>query len=444
MMQVQKPKQGYNLVITNLRHSEQIPDDWKIIPLRNLIIEIKTGFAEGERDDNGLIQLRMNNISDEGTLNFDKTLKVPIPDDIDEYDLKKNDVLFNNTNSLDLIGKSTIVQQNFDYTFSNHITRIRTNQEKLVSYFLLLILLKYKKEALFRSICNTHVGQSGIGKNELLNVKIIHPPLKEQQKIASILSNVDSLIQQTQKEIEQTQRLKKGLMQRLLTKGIGHKKFKKTELGEIPEKWKIIRLEEACLKSKHSFSMGPFGSDIKTDNFVPSGVPVIRGINLTKQPFYEEGFVFVSENKADELRAANAFSGDLIFTHRGTLGQVAVIPFNSKFKRYVISQSQMKCTCDTSLLDPMFVFYFFISDPGQKIMMTHSTKSGVPHIVQPLTSLRSFLIPLPEIMEQKKIIGIISGVNSLVEKRQEYKSKLENLKKGLMQKLLTGQIRVKV
>ena len=75
----------------------------------------------------------------------------------------------------------------------------------------------------------------------------IHPyhPLKEQQKIASILSNVDNLIQKTDQIIEQTQRLKKGLMQRLLTKGIGHTKFKKTELGEIPEEWqfelKIIR-----------------------------------------------------------------------------------------------------------------------------------------------------------------------------------------------------------
>ena len=68
------------------------------------------------------------------------------------------------------------------------------------------------------------------------------PPLKEQQKIASILSNVDELIQKTEQIIEQTQRLKKGLMQRLLTKGIGHTKFKKTELGEIPEEWNIITI----------------------------------------------------------------------------------------------------------------------------------------------------------------------------------------------------------
>ena len=67
----------------------------------------------------------------------------------------------------------------------------------------------------------------------------LYPPLKEQQKIASILSNVDELIQKTEQIIEQTQRLKKGLMQRLLTKGIGHTKFKKTELGEIPEEWKL-------------------------------------------------------------------------------------------------------------------------------------------------------------------------------------------------------------
>ena len=88
-------------------------------------------------------------------------------------------------------------------------------------------------------------------KTNLLRNIFTIPPLPEQQKIASILSNVDNLIQKTDQIIEQTQRLKKGLMQKLLTKGIGHTKFKKTDLGEIPEEWPIVKLKDIVSSYKN-------------------------------------------------------------------------------------------------------------------------------------------------------------------------------------------------
>lgn len=93
--------------------------------------------------------------------------------------------------------------------------------------------------------------------------------------------------------------------------------------------WHEIKIEEIA----KSIAMGPFGSHIKTDNFVPEGVPVIRGGNLSDGGFQDEGFVFLTEAKADKLRTANAFANDLIFTHRGTLGQISIIPPNAKFPR---------------------------------------------------------------------------------------------------------------
>jgi type I restriction enzyme S subunit len=114
--------------------------------------------------------------------------------------------------------------------------------------------------------------------------------------------------------------------------------------------WKEVSMEEIATK----IAMGPFGSDIKTDNFVPSGVPIIRGGNLTSGRFHSEGFVFLTEEKADQLLNSNAFPGDLVFTHRGTLGQVGLVP-NSPYKRYVVSQSQMKLSCDPKQADPAFI-----------------------------------------------------------------------------------------
>lgn len=122
--------------------------------------------------------------------------------------------------------------------------------------------------------------------------------------------------------------------------------------------WKIKKVDEIKADISNAIAMGPFGSNIKTENFVARGVPVIRGINLSKGKLYEEEYVYITEEKADELKSSNAFPGDLVFTHRGTLGQVGIIPFNSKYRRYVVSQSQMKLTCNTKQVNPLFVYYF--------------------------------------------------------------------------------------
>lgn len=100
---------------------------------------------------------------------------------------------------------------------------------------------------------------------------------------------------------------------------------------------------------------GPFGSDLTSSDYqADPGVPVIRGSNLggATGEFLDDGFVFVSEQKARLLRRNSARPGDIIFTQRGTLGQVAIVPGSAKFGHYVISQSQMRMTADTTRVAP--------------------------------------------------------------------------------------------
>ena len=172
---------------------------------------------------------------------------------------------------------------------------------------------------------------------------------------------------------------------------------KQTKKGE----WQEVSIEEIALR----VAMGPFGSDIKTDNFVAAGVPVIRGGNLTCGRFNPEKFVFLTDYKADELLNANAYLGDIVFTHRGTLGQVGLVPEGSS-ERYVISQSQMKLTCDPDLADPPYIYYFFKSPVGQYALLMHTSQTGVPAISRPVTSLKSIRLPLPPLPEQRVIAHI--------------------------------------
>ena len=152
-----------------------------------------------------------------------------------------------------------------------------------------------------------------------------------------------------------------------------------TEFGEIPLEWEVKQVIEIKDEAKRAIAMGPFGSNIKAENFVESGVPVIRGTNMNFAKFVDGEFVFLTEKKADELLGSNCHPDDLVFTHRGTIGQVALIPKN-KYPRYVISQSGMKLTVNQEVMDSEFLFYFFKSEYGQYQILKYEAQVGVPSI----------------------------------------------------------------
>lgn len=189
-------------------------------------------------------------------------------------------------------------------------------------------------------------------------------------------------------------------------------------------KWASAKIDEIKSTAKKSLVGGPFGSDLTSSHYVDDGVPVIRGGNLPNDRiFLDDEFVFVSESKADELSANLAFPGDIVFTQRGTLGQVGLIPADSRFPRYVISQSQMKLTVDRERVDPRFVFYFFRHPETIQKVKNNAITSGVPHIN--LGILRDFKIPLPPLSAQKEIASILSAYDDLIENNRRRIALLE-------------------
>lgn len=190
--------------------------------------------------------------------------------------------------------------------------------------------------------------------------------------------------------------------------------------------WREVSIESLA----SSIAMGPFGSDIKTENFVSAGVPVIRGNNLNSGRFRAEDFVFLTERKADELANANAYPGDIIFTHRGTLGQVGLIP-TGPFKRYVVSQSQMRLTCDPSRADPNFIYYFFKSAAGQHALLMNTSQTGVPAISRPVTSLKAIRLALPPLPEQGAIAHILGTLDDKIELNRRMNETLEAIARAL-------------
>ncbi len=190
--------------------------------------------------------------------------------------------------------------------------------------------------------------------------------------------------------------------------------------------WKEVKLDSIGER----FAMGPFGSNIKSDNFVENGVPIIRGGNLSTGRFNDKDFVYLTEEKADELKGSNAFVDDIVFTHRGTIGQVGIIPKN-KHQRYVISQSQMKMTCNREVSVPLYIYYFFKSPIGQYKLLCNTSTTGVPAIARPLTSLKSIVINLPTLSEQKAIATTLSCLDDMIELNNRTNQILEEIAQSI-------------
>jgi type I restriction enzyme S subunit len=172
------------------------------VSLKSVSISFKSGIGAGKQDQaidqNGIIQIRPTNIDENGLLKFDRNIYLPFDAKADTLDV--DDVLFNNTNSQELVGKTAIVKEQKELCYSNHITRIKVDQNKLVPDFLWVILNVYQKNKVFYSICTNWNNQSGIGLELLKSLKIPVPPLNKQTEIANHIQNIHSRAKALQHE----------------------------------------------------------------------------------------------------------------------------------------------------------------------------------------------------------------------------------------------------
>ena len=178
-------------------------------------------------------------------------------------------------------------------------------------------------------------------------------------------------------------------------------------------------------------SMGPFGSDIKVDNFIDDGIPVLNGLNISSIKLIETSFKYVSLEKAKALKKANAKRGDIVITHRGTVGQISYIPENSKYDNYVISQSQFRVSLKKDLVDPIYFTYYFHTDEGQKRLLSFKSHVGVPALAQATTNFRRLEFPLIPLTEQQKIAKVLSDLDAKIELNNKINDNLEQMAKTL-------------
>ncbi|MCG8748587.1 restriction endonuclease subunit S [Tenacibaculum finnmarkense] len=268
-----------------------------------------------------------------------------------------------------------------------------------------------------------------ITKEQLSNFKIPLPPLKEQQKIAEILSTVDAKISIIDAQISETQNLKKGLMQSLLSKGIGHTEFKKSALGEIPKSWEVVKLDKIAKISRGKFQHRPRNAP----EFYGGKYPYVQTGDIGKS----NGKIIKYSQTLNELglSVSKLFpKGTIVITIAANIGDTAIAQFEIAFPDSLIGINVKE------EVNNIFLRYFLVTQKNNLNKL--STVSAQKNIN--LETLKPYKIPLPPIKEQEKIASILNSVDEKLGVLSEKKSYYQNLKKGLMQQLLTGLVRVLV
>jgi len=194
---------------------------WRWVRLGEVATNIQSGFACSKKYeiDDGIPHLRPNNIGFDGELDLSKLVHIPEEMvDLTKYSLKKEDVLFNNTNSKELVGRACLVKENLSYGFSNHITRLRADKNLITSEWMVLAINYLWLQGYFLKICQKWIGQAGVNTKMLKSTYIPLPPLPEQRRIVAHLYSIQKKVAVLQKLQEETEKEAEKLRESILYK----------------------------------------------------------------------------------------------------------------------------------------------------------------------------------------------------------------------------------
>lgn len=267
------------------------------------------------------------------------------------------------------------------------------------------------------------VGSSGrqrVQTDVVQNLEIDIPELSVQRKIGALLKSLDD-------KIALNNAINKNLLQQAIALY--------EHLLQDAE-WPTATILDIAKK----VAMGPFGSNIKVSTFVPEGVPIISGNHLRGYFLEEPEFNYITEEHAERLKNSIVYPHDLIFTHAGNIGQVAMIPDGCKYDRYILSQRQFYLRCDETKVVPEFLLMFFHSASGQHELLSYANQTGVPSIAQPASNLKKIPFKCPPIQEQWKWQEQVHPLLGRYLNNRLENERLSALREALLPKLMSGEL----
>jgi len=410
-----------------------IPDEWDVKQLEN-IFEITAGKSKSNSIINNgkYVLIDMGGINQHGQIVEKKYLNIE-SDFIFEKELvmPKDDI-----GGGQIIGKVVYIPENNKYILGDHVFKLSLKRDYNSKYFYYLINSSLVNKTFRKKATGT--AQLGLSRKSVSEQPLIVPPLKEQEKIADILSTADDKIDAIASQIEKTEILKKGLLQKLLSEGIGHSEFKDSELGKIPASWEVVEL-----KSIIKDLVGGVSVNSEDRQKLEEEYGILKTSAIQNGSFLPDKHKTILNTEISRA-TTNPLADHIIFSRMNTPDLVGQSGYVDKTLKDLFLPDRL-WQLDVKDRDIIFVkwlsFILVSSDTSNMIKKSATgTSNSMKNISKP--SLLKIKIALPPLEEQKQISEILSTADEKLEVLRAKKERYETLKKGLLQKLLSGEVRV--
>jgi type I restriction enzyme S subunit len=408
------------------------------------IVWAKNGYADGGHNESGvgIPHLRPFNVSDNGEISLGQIKSVEPPPPESPHRLRRLDVIFNNTNSEELVGKTALFDSEGAFVLSNHMTilRVLRGQELDPAWLARALHLKWLCGE-SQAMCRRHVNQASISLDRLRSVELLLPPLPEQQAIASVLRTVQGAKEACERVLAATRQLKQSLLHHLFTYGpvpfpqAAHVPLKETEVGSIPEHWSVVAIRDI-----ETFMQ--YGTSSRCES-AGSGLPVLRIPNVVGGRIDTGDLKYLAASPV-EIERHLLQRGDLLFVRtngvRENVGRCAVYlgsPARSLFASYLI---RARLAPDRAL--PEFVQLFTETNTGRASFTGRASGAADGKFNINTQTIRSTILPLPPLPEQREIVEQVSAVHAKLAAEESRRAALAALFQSLLHHLMTGQVRV--
>tara|TARA_R110002049_G_scaffold52872_26_gene148362 strand:- start:60380 stop:61669 length:1290 start_codon:yes stop_codon:yes gene_type:complete len=426
-----------------LEYGNGYPNDWSVVPLSDVVLYHDSGiYKKANLYGEGANIIGVSDLYSTTAVSGQEFRRVPLSqEELTENTLDEGDILYGESSLVrEGIAKSVYVQQSGEGTaFAWHTRRFKVDQSRLYPPFAHYFLGGPKARKYLMAVA-TQTALTGITTKDYFGVPTPLPPLSEQKKIAEVLSSADEAIAATKAVIDQTKQVKKGLLQTLLTKGIGHTKFKQTELGEIPESWEILKLSDSGI----SVIDGDRGKAYpKAADFADEGYCLfLSAKNITKDGFKWVNNQFIGEECHRLLRKGALSREDIVLTTRGTVGNIGYYDPSVPYDVVRINSGMVILRNNGNCLSTDFL-YLLLNSPIVRQQIEHlAFGSAQPQLT--VKVIKDFLLPVPPLTEQPDLAALVQNCFETLAANEESLAELENLKAGLMADLLTGKKRVAI
>ncbi len=400
------------------------PIGWDCAILADVLATpIRNGYSPNCPDNpNGFWLLGLGALTDHG-FNTTELKPAPLNDPLlAGFILQAGDFLISRSNTLDKVGRSILFKGEIaNCYYPDLMMRFRIDETVVFPEFMEYYLRgTIAKRHYVQSAAGTSGSMKKINKRSLERLPLTLPPLPEQRKIAEILSTWDRAIELTRRLIEAKQRRKQALMQRLLTG--------KVRFPGFTEPWEEVRLGEVC----STFSGGT--PSRANGDYFNGTIPWMKSAEVNQRYVTD-----VEETISEEaLRISSAKIVEretvLIALYGATAGKVAITKVRS-----AINQAILAVIPEPHQLDNIFLFHYLELSSEQLLKIV---QGGQPNLSGKIVS--SSKLRYPQLFEQRKIAEVLSVSDREIESLEQLKAHQQQQKKGLMQQLLTGKIRVKV